>query len=115
MLLRMRLGYLRTGLLAIIAAALGIAIALVDARPTWDDTGITAGVVLITAFIVSALAGRRPWLWALLVGVWVPAITIANGGDPAAVLALGFAVVGAYAGHAVSRLWRRRAAVTPED
>ena len=106
---------MRIWLLAIIAAGLGIAIAVVDTRPTWDDTGITAGVVLVAAFIVSALAGRRPWLWALLVGMWVPALTIANGGDPAAVLALAFALAGAYAGQAVSRLWRRRAAVTPED
>ena len=106
---------MRTWLLAIVAAALGLGIAVVDSRPTWDDTGITAGVVLITAFIVSALAGRRPWLWALLVGVWVPAITIANGGDPTALLALAFAVAGAYAGYAVSGLWRRRAAAAPED
>ena len=106
---------MRTWLLAIIAAALGLATAIVDARPTWDDTGITAGIVLVSAFVVSAIAGRRPWLWALLVGVWVPAITIVNGGDPGAVLALAFALAGAYAGQAVSRLWRRRAAVTPED
>ena len=106
---------MRTWLLAIIAAALGLATAIVDARPTWDDTGITAGVLLVTAFIISALAGRRPWLWALLVGIWVPAPTIANGGDPGAVLALVFALAGAYAGYAASRLWRRRAAVTPED
>jgi hypothetical protein len=106
---------MRTWLLAIVAAAIGIAIALVDARPNWDDTGITAGVLLVTAFIVSALAGHRPWLWALLVGIWVPAVTILNGGDPAAVLALPFAAAGAYAGYAVSRLWRRRAPATPED
>jgi hypothetical protein len=105
----------RTWLLALIAAPLGLAIASVDARPTWDDTGITAGVVLVSAFVVSALAGRRPWLWALLVGVWVPAITILNGGDPAAFLALGFALAGAYAGDATARLWRRRAAATPKD
>lgn len=104
-----------TWLLAIVAAGLGVAIALVDARPTWDDTGITAGVLLVTAFIVSALAGRRPWLWALLVGTWVPALTLVNGGDPAAVLALAFAAAGAYAGYAASRLWRRRAPATPED
>ena len=106
---------MRTWLLAIIAAALGLGIALIDARPTWDDTGITAGVLVLTAFIVSALAGRRPWLWALLVGVWVPAMTIANGRDPASLLALAFAVAGAYAGYAVSGLWRQRAAATPED
>jgi hypothetical protein len=51
----------------------------------------------------------------LLVGVWVPAITILNGGDPAAFLALGFALAGAYTGDAMSRLWRRRAAATPKD
>jgi hypothetical protein len=94
---------------------LGLAIALIDARPTWDDTGITAGVVLLTAFIVSALAGRRPWLFALLVGIWVPAITVVNGGDPVSLLALAFALAGAYAGYAVSALWRRRAFVAPQD
>ena len=106
---------MRTSLLAIIAAGIGIAIALIDARPTWDDTGITAGALLVAAFIVSAIAGRRPWLWALLVGAWVPTITIVNGGDPASLLALGFAVAGAHAGYAVSGLWRRRAAAAPED
>jgi hypothetical protein len=110
MLICMRLGPMRTWLLAVIAAGLGLAIALVDARPTWDDTGITAGVVPLTAFILAALAGRRPWLWALLVGVWVLAITIVNGGDPAAFLALAFALAGAYAGYAASRLSRRTAA-----
>jgi len=106
---------MRTWLLAIIAAGLGLAIALLDARPTWDDTGITAGVLLITAFIVSALAGRRPWLWALLVGTWVPALTIVNRGDAAAFLALAFAAAGAYAGFAASRLWRRPTPASPED
>lgn len=106
---------MRTSLLAIIAAAIGIAIAVIDASPTWDDTGITAGALLITAFIVSALAGRRPWLWALLIGVWVPATAIVKGGDPAVLLALAFAVAGAYAGYAVSGLWRRRPAAAPED
>ena len=106
---------MRTWLLAIIAAALGVAIAVVDSRPTWDDTGITAGAVLVSAFIISMVAGRRPWLWAVLVGIWVPAITIRNGGDRAALLALVFALVGAYAGHAVSRLRRRPAAAAPED
>jgi hypothetical protein len=115
MLMRRRLGSMRTWLLAITAAALGIAIAVVDARPTWDDTGITAGVVLLAAFIVAAIAGRRPWLWGLLVGVWVPVLTILNGGDPAAILALGFALAGAYAGYATSRLWRRPAAAAPKD
>jgi hypothetical protein len=105
---------LRIGLLAIIATVVGVAIAVIDSRPTWDDAGITAGAVFVSAFIVSAVAGTRPWLWAGLVGIWVPALTIVNGGDAAALLALVFAVIGSYAGHAVSRLWRREAPA-PED
>jgi hypothetical protein len=110
-----RVATTRSWLLAIIATALGLAIAGVDARPTWDDTGITAGAIFGAAFIVSIVAGRWPWLWAVLVGIWVPAVAIVNGGDGAAFLALLFAFVGAYAGHLVSRLWRRPGAAGDAD
>src|SRR5512132_1036617 len=55
-----------------VAIALGLLIGYVDSRPTWDDTGITAGVVLITTAVLGALAPQRPWVWALCVGVWIP-------------------------------------------
>jgi len=110
-----RLETMRTWLLAIIATALGVVIAAVDSGASWDDTGITAGAVLVSAFIISTVACRRPWLWALLVGIWVPAIAIMNDGNGAAFLALVFALVGAYAGHAVSRVWRRPAAAAPKE
>ena len=45
-----------------VAVVLGFAIAYVDSRPTWDDTGITASAVLITAGILGALGPERPWL-----------------------------------------------------
>lgn len=44
----------------------GIAIAWVDSRPTWDDTGVTAGA-LLAAGAIGTLAGVRPWMAAALV------------------------------------------------
>jgi hypothetical protein len=98
----------RNLILAIVAIGLGLAIALVDSRPSWDDTGITAVALLLVAGVVAALAGRRPWLWALLVGAWTPLVELANGQGSGAILALGFAVVGASAGYALSGRWRGR-------
>jgi hypothetical protein len=98
----------RSWTLAGIAVAAGLAIAYVDSRPAWDDSGVTAGALSISAFAVAFLAGRRPWLWALLVGGWVPAIEFGIGGHPASFIALVFVFVGAYAGHGVSRLLRGR-------
>jgi hypothetical protein len=74
----------REPLLAVIALAVGIAIAWVDSRPTWDDTGITAVSLLGAAAIITALSGRRPLVWALLVGAWTPLLEIPASGNPAA-------------------------------
>jgi hypothetical protein len=54
--------------LTIAAAAVvaGLAIAWVDTRPTWDDTGVTAGALLLAAALAAA-AGLRWWGAALLV------------------------------------------------
>ena len=40
---------MRTVILAIAAVAVGLAIAYVDSRPSWDDTGLTV-VALVFAF-----------------------------------------------------------------
>jgi len=48
-------------LLPAIACFLGLLIAYVDSRPTWDDTGITAGSILLVSGLLAMLADRRPW------------------------------------------------------
>lgn len=83
-----------------IAIVLGIAIAYVDARPSWNDTGITAMAVLFVCASLGALAPERPWLWALGVGVWIPLWGISHSRNYGSLLALGFAFAGAYAGMA---------------
>jgi hypothetical protein len=90
------------------AAALGAAIGYVDSRPGWDDTGITAGLLILAAGAAAAVSGRRPWLWALLVGAGTPLFEIPTGGSPASLAALAFAALGAIAGWFVGRGWPRR-------
>ena len=43
--------------LSLAAIALGLLIAWVDSAPTWDDTGITAGMIFLTAAVFGAYAG----------------------------------------------------------
>jgi len=80
-----------------------VSIAYIDSRPTWDDTGITAGAVLITAGILGALGPKRPWLWALCVGGFIPLFGIMHGWNWTSLLAVGIALVGAYGGMLVRR------------
>jgi len=86
-----------------VAIALGLLIGYVDSRPTWDDTGVTAGVVLITTAILGALAPQRPWVWALSVGLWIPIFGIVGSSNYGSLIALAIAFVGAYSGMLVRR------------
>jgi len=96
----------RRTILVAVAAAIGLAIAAIDASPGWDSTGITAGLLLLATGTVAAIAGDRPWLWALLVGMPTPLLEVRDGGSAGAVLALGFAAVGAAIGWLVARAGR---------
>jgi hypothetical protein len=91
-------------LLLPIAVCVGLLVAYIDSRPNWDDTGVTAGAVLLTCGVWGALAPERPWLWALAVGIWLPAYEIASTRNFGSLLALIFAFAGAYAGMGVRRL-----------
>ena len=103
----------RQPLLAVVAITLGLAIAWVDSRPGWDDAGITAVSLLTVGAVTAALSGHRPLLWAVLVGVWTPLLEIPASGDPAPLIALGFAGAGSLLGYGVARLSSRSGAPPP--
>ena len=87
--------------LLVAASIAGIAIAYVDAQPTWDDTGITAGAMAFVAAALGLLGPRRPWLWALVVGLWIPAYALVRNPATSTVtmlLVLIFPLAGAYLG-----------------
>ena len=88
-----------------LAVVTGIFIAFIDSRPTWDDTGITAGAMLLSSSLFTLLGYRHPWLIALAIGLWTPVYEIYLSGHlnmPDAILfpllVLLITMIGAYAG-----------------
>ena len=63
-----------TILLAILALAGGMFVGYADSRS--DDPAITLLVLAAFTFVLGALGPRWPWLWPLLVGIWVPVLDI---------------------------------------
>ena len=80
-----------------IAILCGLGISWMDSRPGWDDTGVTAGALLLASGIIALLAPRRVWLIALAVGVWIPLHAIVTNSDARMLLVLLFPLAGAYA------------------
>lgn len=80
------------------ALVLGLVIAYVDSRPTWDDTGITVMAMLVGGGIIGLLLQRRPWLYALAFGIWIPLFSIISKHDPMMLIVLIFPFIGVYAG-----------------
>ena len=88
-------------ILLVCALASGLLIAYVDSRPTWDDTGITVFALLVASGIIGLLVQRRPWLYALAVGLWIPLWGIIHTQNLSMLLVLLFPFAGVYAGWAL--------------
>ncbi len=104
---------LRLWALFIVASTLGLLIGWVDSRPTWDDTGMTVGAIILVAAALGLAHPARAWVWALLVGGWVPIIGLFQRNNYASLLALGFAFVGAYVGVLGRRVLRSLGSTEP--
>ena len=98
--------------LAALALGFGLAVGWIDSRPSWDDTGITAGLLVLAAAVVAAIDGRRAWLWTVLVGAPLPLLEVPATGSAASLVALVFAAVGSSLGILVRRAVRAGARTT---
>ncbi len=85
-------------ILIVLALLAGLIAAYVDALPKFDDSAVLAFGLLIVTGLVALVSARRPWLLALLAGVWIPLHDIPKDGNWGAILALVFAFIGAYLG-----------------
>jgi hypothetical protein len=85
-------------LLILIAIVIGHVFAYIDSRSTWDDTGVLAVSIAAVCAILAYLYPRRPWMWSLAVGVWIPLHNLIHNGNFGSFLALAFAAAGAYLG-----------------
>jgi hypothetical protein len=86
-----------------IALAAGALVAWIDARPGWDDTGVTAGMLFLAAAVLGFSWPGRAWVWALAVGGWIPARSIARHHSYAMLLVLLIPLAGAYLSVAARR------------
>ena len=83
---------------ALIAVGGGVAVAWLDSRPGFDDTGVTAVALAMIAAVAAAVAGRRPVVWAIAAGAWVPILEVRDVATSGALLALAVSGVGATVG-----------------
>jgi len=83
-----------------IAAIAGLFSLYVDTRPNWDDTGVLAIGILLVCGLLALIGFQRPWLLALVVGVWIPLYGVLITHNYGSIIALIIAFIGAYAGWA---------------
>jgi len=96
----------RDRLVLLAGAMMGIAIASVDSRPNWDDTGIAAFALVMAGATCGFVAPRREWRWALAAGIWISIFSMFQSASPGALVMLivvVFPLAGAYAGAALRR------------
>jgi hypothetical protein len=91
----------RLGLVGAGVLCAGLAVAWMDTRPGWDDTGITVGLVVLIA-ASGALGGLWVWLSAALAVVPILALELPTG--TGVLLAVPVAMCGAIVGSLVRRL-----------
>jgi len=94
-------------ILLVVAFVAGLLIAFVDSRPTWDDTAITIAALLVSGGIIGLLVKRRPWLYALALGLWLPLWEGIASRNLSILIVLVFPFLGVYAGWIFAQVVRR--------
>ncbi len=87
----------------VLALAYGALVAWIDSRPTWDDDGITAGLLFLGAGALGAITPRGAWRWGLAVGMWITALMLAKEVRAIALVPLAIALVGSLVGSVAGR------------
>lgn len=93
----------RTLVILVAALTAGLAIGYVDSRPTWDDTGITAGCIFLAAAILAAMRPRAAWLVGLAVGTPVLGYSVVLHGNFGSAIAIAIGLAGAGLGYLLGK------------
>ena len=84
---------------ASVSLLLGCCFAYVDTRPTWDDSGIMAGLLVISSSCIAFSRPERPWVVAFCMGLWIPTFHILLGHGYDTLIVVIFPLAGAYLGN----------------
>lgn len=94
----------RTDIVAVmLSVAIGVVIAYVDSRVTWDDAGITAGALFVTSAVAAAVSPRAAWIVGFATGLPVVAFNIALHGNVGSLFAIVVTLIGAVLGRFVGK------------
>ena len=85
-------------ILLLLACVIGFFLGKLDTSKNWNDTGITAGAILLSSFLLGALMTNFAWLWAIIIGGFIFCFNIILSGNYGSAGAFLFAFAGAYAG-----------------
>ncbi len=101
----------RRQILTLVATStLGLGLGLVDASPNWDDTGISAGVLVLLCLTLGALRSAPAWAVALSIAAWIPLLNMPKSGNAESLMVLPVALMAASAGGGLRAAIRRHAA-----
>jgi hypothetical protein len=93
-----------------VSLSVGLILAWVDSRPNWDDTGITATMLFGASACLGFSMPRFAWLWAILLGIWIPMVNIILHQNFGSSIALVITFTGAFAGVFVHKIFKSVAA-----
>ena len=87
-----------------VSILLGLVIYRIDSQPNWDDTGITAALIVLTSGLISYFYKSKPWLWGLIISLWIPLFGIMKSGDFMMLFILLFGLIGSFGGYFIYKL-----------
>lgn len=87
----------------LVSVVAGVLIGRLDSGAGWDDTAVTAGLLVVSAGVASFVAGRLPWLFAVTTGIFVPLFELPGLAGGGALGALLFSSIGASLGWLAAR------------
>lgn len=90
---------------AAIAVAIGVgcAVGFVDSRPNWDDTGVTVGLLVLTALVLACIRPRVAWVSGLAVSVPVVLFNAITRGGFGSLVGVAISMVSAGIGYGLGR------------
>jgi len=109
--------------LYLLAGFTGYLMALIDLRS--DDVQLSALLLLMFSLFVGFADSTAPWRWGILLGAWIPVMQFIRIGmegradlllpeGVGSLLAVAFAMAGAYLGSAVRRAAEKRTRLEPQ-